>query len=402
MKTQRREFIQSTTVIAGGILLGGVKNMAGNTSSISNLIKIEEPFNGAVLNRRHGTEDNGRLKIAVKGEAPLDVKVVVNGITAKRSGTQFTAEVLLSERETEITAESDGWFGENRHSIKVVWDKNSFPRYCFEIDDNIFFFREIARKKYKSIFDSFYLSGLKKLHDKYGTKFMVNCYYTDGLEYTDEEEFNLTQFPDRYKSEWQDNSDWLRLTFHANSNKPDRPYQFASPQELIGDMRKVVGQIERIAGPETYSPPTIIHWGMVQSSAFKPLAQEGVKVLRGYFRKTPAGYYDVNNNLDDIRSEYLSRHDALKDFESNIVFSKVDMVCNSTPIDKIVPTLEEMTGDPNRAEILDLMTHEQYFYKFYSAYIPDHFERLDRTFNWVTEHGYKPVFLHEGFLGAPE
>jgi hypothetical protein len=22
--------------------------------------------------------------------------------------------------------------------------------------------------------------------------------------------------------------------------------------------------------------------------------------------------------------------------------------------------------------------------------------------HWVTEHGYKPVFFHEGFLGGPE
>ena len=51
---------------------------------------------------------------------------------------------------------------------------------------------------------------------------------------------------------------------------------------------------------------------------------------------------------------------------------------------------------------MDLFTHEQYFWPFYRNYIPDHFARLDTALRWVTEHGYKPVFLHEGFLGAPE
>jgi len=51
---------------------------------------------------------------------------------------------------------------------------------------------------------------------------------------------------------------------------------------------------------------------------------------------------------------------------------------------------------------MDLFTHEQYFWPFYRHYLPDHPQRLDVTLRWVTEHGFKPVFFHEGFLGAPE
>ena len=123
-------------------------------------------------------------------------------------------------------------------------------------------------------------------------------------------------------------------------------------------------------------------------------------MLSGYFRLYN-GVWDVNYLLDDVRSEYLSRHDALMDFESGIVFSKIDIVCNSTPLEHVVPTLEPLSKDPNSAEIMDLFTHEQYFWPFYSNYIPDHAKRLDAAIHWVTEHGYKPVFFHEGFLGGP-
>ncbi len=139
---------------------------------------------------------------------------------------------------------------------------------------------------------------------------------------------------------------------------------------------------------------------MVQPDALKPLARRGVRVLSGYFRWIGSGW-DVNYLLDDDRSEYLSRHDALMDFDSGIVFSRVDIVCNSTPPEQIVPTLSPLAKDPNTAEIMDLFTHEQYFWPFYSNYVPDHFQRLDAAIRWVTEHGYKPVFFHEGFLGAP-
>ena len=53
-----------------------------------------------------------------------------------------------------------------------------------------------------------------------------------------------------------------------------------------------------------------------------------MRALSGYFRKI-GGRWDVNYRFDDVRSEYLSRHDAWKDFDSGIVFSRVDIVCNN-------------------------------------------------------------------------
>ena len=56
---------------------------------------------------------------------------------------------------------------------------------------------------------------------------------------------------------------------------------------------------------------------------------------------------------------------------------------------------------PDTAEIIDLLTHEQYFWPFYKNYIPDHAKRMETAARFVTEHGYEPVFFHEGFLGVP-
>lgn len=100
--------------------------------------------------------------------------------------------------------------------------------------------------------------------------------------------------------------------------------------------------------------------------------------------------------------EYLTRNGLLKDFASGIVFSKYALVCNSTPVEQVAPILEPLAQNPWRAEIMDLFTHEQYFWPFYRAYLPDHAERLDVAIRWVTEHGYEPVFFHEGFLGITE
>lgn len=391
-KKARRDFLRKAVVGAMGMTLEGTNlTSAGTSGSIS----FEEPFHGAVLNRRHGKQVDDGLEIQVSGRAPLRDRVAVNGSLARREGTGFTAKVVLRQKETDIVALSQGSSGRHEHRVRVVWDKHSYPRYRFSIDDNSFFLRDVAKQNYSSLFDCFYLKGLRELHSKYGARFVLNIYYTT------EDGFVLPRFPDRYKGEWKDNADWLKLAFHAYANKPDRPYQYAPASKLIADLDQVAEQIRRFAGEQSYSPPTVIHWGQVQPAALKPLYERGVRVLSGYFRRSSTGW-DVNYLFDDVRSEYLSRHDALMDFNSGIVFSRVDIVCNSTPVERIVPTLEPCAKDPNQAEIMDLFTHEQYFWPFYSNYLPDHFERLDVAIRWVTEHGYKPVFFHEGFLGGPQ
>jgi hypothetical protein len=296
-----------------------------------------------------------------------------------------------------------------------VWDRHSKPRYRFAIDDNSFFLRDVAAKRHKSLFQSPYLGGLRKLNRKYGTKFVLNAFYA-----TPENDFNLSQFPARYKPEWADNANWLKLAFHAYAEFPDRPYQNCPPEKLAEDFDLVAEEILRFAGKAAYSPATVVHWGMVHPTAWKVLSQRGVKVLSGdFFPNTGSSYttegesfsveksgapfgYDVNYGLDNVRSEYLSRHDALKDFASGIVFSRVDIVCNNVPLEQVASALEPLTLDPDTAEIMDLFTHEQYFWPSYFNYRADHFQRLDAAIRFCTEHGYEPVFFHEGLLGGKE
>ncbi|NUQ64782.1 MAG: hypothetical protein HUU20_20155 [Pirellulales bacterium] len=392
--------MNQTPIHRRGLLTAGAAGLflarpGGAGAATTGTVRIEEPFHGAVLNHRHGRQNKDGLQIQVSGEAPLRDRVTVNGVEAARAGAKFSADLVLKERQTDIVAVSEGAFGRHEHRIRVVWDSNSRPRYRFSIDDNSFFLRDVAQKNYPSLFDCFYLKMLRDLHQKYGAKFVLNIYYTTG------DDFDLPQFPDRYKGEWRDHANWLKLAFHAYANEPDRPYQYAPASKLIADLDKVAAEIIRFAGEETLSPPTVIHWGMVQPTSLKPLYDRGVRVLSGFFEPRN-GVFDVHYFVDDDRSEYLMRHDALMDFASGIVLSKIDLVCNNTPVEQIPAKLEPLAGDPNRAEIMDLFTHEQYFWPFYRVYLPDHPQRLDTAIRWVTDRGYEPVFYHEGFLGIPE
>ena len=142
-------------------------------------------------------------------------------------------------------------------SIAVYKLHDPVGKYRLSSDDNILFLQDINDHKdtYQSIFDNPYLAVYKKAHDLYGACVHINIYY----EYTEEEMkdfsahktyFNLSMMTDRFKPEWQQNADWLKLSFHARKNYPNRPYQNATIAQISRDIELVHREIIRFAGKE--------------------------------------------------------------------------------------------------------------------------------------------------------
>ncbi len=358
------------------------------------MLKILFPFHGAVLNRCHGQQNTAGLTIEVTGTAPICSEVTVNGRLARRKGELFCADILLDRFSNAITASCSGVTGTSEQSIKVIWDKNSRRRYRVAIDDNSFFLRDLYQKRPADLFSNHYLAILKRLHAEFGAKYTLNLFFS-----TPEKDFDLSLLPDTWKSQFADNSDWLKMTWHADNEFPDRPYQYATPEKVAADFDKVQTEVVRFAGESCFCPATIVHWGEILPSALPALYQRGVRALSGYFNRDEQRY-NVSNGLDEVRCHYLNSHDALMDFESGIVFSHIDIVVNCTPIEQIVPTLSKYVDDPDNSEVMDILTHEQYFWPFYFNYIPDHEQRMATALRFLHENGYEPIWLHEGLLGV--
>jgi sugar lactone lactonase YvrE len=354
-------------------------------------LRITWPADGAILNRHDGQKTAGGLRIPVRGTSHGTGQVRLNGEPVPVERGRFEGFVVLRERENKVLAETTGG---RRHTVTVLWDRDSFPRYRFSTDDNIWFLRDIARNasKYRSIFDNPYLALWRDMHGKYGTKFHFNIYYeTAG--------FDLSQMPDKFRSEWQRNSGWIRLTFHARANDPAKPYLQASAEQMREDYRLVTGEIERFAGKELLSPVTTLHWAAANRGAARVLREEGVKVLLGVdaFRDDLLynGYY-----LSIPQFHALLGRDYWKDTAEDIIFLHHDIVLNHVPPDKVAAYLDRVASDPHESEVMELIIHEQYFYPEYRGYEPDYRQRVERALEWVTRRGYKPVFFGEGFLGT--
>ena len=371
------------------------------------MLEITSPRHGAVLNRNHGHETAESLAIRVSGVCDTPEPVLVNGVVADRCGKQFWADLALAAHENTITAVTDGTCGRTVTEIKVLWDRKSFRRYHFFADDHSFFLTDLTRERPKRAFDHFYLAFWKRMHEQFGNKIVLNCFYRNDH---DEKKWTMAEMPDCYRDEFADNADWFRLAFHAYSEFPDRPYQNVDGNKLGADYDLVKREIERFAGPATFTPPQVLHWGMCRPSGIDALQARGLKVLCGSYIDSSTGlsdtvsqeaypFCDIGYFMNLPEGQYLQSRRLWHDFRRGLTYCCSSACFNLLPMPDLDATMLGVAEHPSQSDALVVLTHEQYSFPHYFNHLPDHLQRIERGLAILHDHGYKPVFFNDGFLG---
>lgn len=253
-------------------------------------------------------------------------------------------------------------------------------RFCFTIDDNIRFLKELTERNCASIFNHPYVALLKRLHERFDLKIQLNLFYRmDG--------FDLSQMSDRHASEWTAISDWLKFSFHSD-REISVPYENSGYEEVLTDCRSVNEQVLRFAGPASLAETTTIHCCMTTEEGLKALADNGVRGLLGLYGsdEKPRVSYGLNENyVRMLRNGHFVCH-------GGITFAPIDMVLNLFPIQDLLPALSKFfTRDSIR-----VMIHEQFFYEDYIYFeYPDFEEKLTTVFDALCKHGYQSCFFEE-------
>ena len=240
--------------------------------------------------------------------------------------------------------------------------------YNFFIDDNIFFFTDIVKHSFKSVFDNFYLAGLKRMHEKYGVKFTLNSFYHNFHE----PEFDLSLVDERYRGEFEKNSDWLRFAFHGDSEYPEYPYSEAYPEKYPEHYEKWYDSMKRIAGEQSIIAPVIYHY-------FGATPE-----IRCYMRERGMKFHAMRN---ETKLQYRAEFDQYE--------LSVDAILNLywDDIDGIAKALEEKIVS-GQDKIL-IGSHEQYAYKHYVNYIPRYFDEIEIACKTMNKHGFECVYFNE-------
>jgi hypothetical protein len=350
------------------------------------------PVEGDVFHSFDGHLSDGRMSITLQVAAPEDAEIVMNGVPAVRAGGHFEAQVILEGYENRLVA-VDKVSGEQT-VIRVFLLPNFAGHYRLSIDDNIWFLRDIQQNKdhYVSLFDNPYLGFLKQVNGEYGTKIHLNLFYqTDG--------FSLSDFTDQYKTEWQANADWLRLSFHALQEFPDMPYVHAGYDEVKRDCDLVMNEIRRFAGEEVMHSVTTIHWGEATAAGSRAMHDAGYVGQVGYFNVDDnlpsASYY-----LTEQQRRHLKKRFVWRDTAEDITFVRASIVIDTKKLEDIQPHLDSHQKGGHKPPYLDLLVHEQYFYPFYFNYQPDFRDKIRAAVQWARDNGYTPQFLSESISNA--
>lgn len=251
--------------------------------------------------------------------------------------------------------------------------------FCFTVDDNIWFLRDLTRGTYGSIFDHPYLATYKRLHEIYGVKVQLNLFFwTEG--------FALSEMTDKYRKEWEDNADWLKLSFHS-LKETKVTYANSSYQETYSEVSAVHRSIERFAGEKTLAKTTTVHFCLGSEGAVKALRDCGMRGLLGLFgtQEDPCTSYCLDEDLSKIvRAGGVAYRDGM-------AFAPIDVILNLYSPEENIRRLEQLKD----REKVHIMIHEQYFYPYYCAYQPNFAEKIESAVAYLLKQGYQSKFFEE-------
>ena len=253
-------------------------------------------------------------------------------------------------------------------------------QFCFTVDDNIRFLRDLTAQRPASLFENAYLGYYRYLHKKYGLKVQLNLFY-------ESKDFNLSQMTDAYRDEWAENADWLKLSFHSKAEWPSCPYEFSGYDEVYADCSAVHGEILRFAGKASLADTTTIHYCRNTADGLRALSDCGVKGLLGLF-----GSAEYPRTSYEVPEELLPsiRHGEIETFRG-MAMGSLDVILNDFRPEKAHALVEALL-DRNYAHI---MTHEQHYYPDLSGHSYEFEPKTEDVVALLVSAGFTPCFFEE-------
>ncbi len=303
---------------------------------------------------------------------------------------------------------------------------NTQKKVQFVIDDVIWVFRDLTRKKPQSLFDNEYMAVLKKAHDEYGVKVQLNAFYRTSFWYGDDE-FSLSDMTDAYKKEWEEASDWLKIGFHSKEEWPDYPYVNADYSLVNDNFNLIKNEIVRFASEKSFALSVLPHWAPISREGIQALYDNGIRVVYAtcgkkedydgdssslpyghefrllHNRKKETGVYNkitrdkavsralcaYNHVPEDEYMSCVGKLKTVRDKEIGMCYTTVAQVVLNLVSLEI--TESEISKFINQ-EYITIGTHEQYFYSDYYAYQPDYAEKIYTMGRIMKENGFEFIF----------
>lgn len=137
------------------------------------------------------------------------------------------------------------------------------------VDDVTFVFQRLSSCSYESIYDDKFFRWIHLLHRFVGLKITLYVYF----RYAD---FSLSDIPDLYTNDFKRASNWLKLGFHAVSEKQNENGILSSFSQAY---EKAQLNILRFAGEKSIAKVLRLHYWFYPKEYIDVLKRHGVSVI---------------------------------------------------------------------------------------------------------------------------
>lgn len=289
---------------------------------------------------------------------------IVSLIVAIISGG-YTKEVNFS------VAGNKSYIRSDNYKEGVSTGKNIFS---LSFDDTILIFEDISSKNYDSIFENATLAWYKDLHSKYGVTVSCFVYYEDG-------DFNLSDVTERYRDEFEKNSNWLRFGFHT----VDKDTNYQTRNNLVSDYEKTVQQLKRIVGSNAIDNVIRLQNFQGTYAEISQLAKLDDESIKGLLTADDMhqSYY-----LSSKANSYIYAQDELYDEDTGLYFFSTDF--RTEYVDNMGSKLNELQKDcwNNQTGDLVVFSHEW-------ALSMENKAKIEKICKYACDKGYRFEFFED-------
>ena len=194
--------------------------------------------------------------------------------------------------------------------------------------------------RYESIFQNKMLFLLKILHDTTGASFTLYVYEYAG-------KYSITDVPDKWKSEFEENSEWLKFGYHGICPEISCLDENISIDDFKNSYQTVENSIIFFAGHKSLSNILRLSYFSGTDDIIDYLSKSGIKVL------LTADDTRLNYNLNFEENNLINQDEILQ--KGDLTYVKTDIRYENTP--DIEQALVNNSGEP----IIVLFTHEWAF-----------------------------------------
>jgi hypothetical protein len=256
----------------------------------------------------------------------------------------------------------------NCQDNESILEETSTPYAHFSVDDVLCVLQNLTEENYESVFDQPFFAVWRNLHDNYGVTVTLNLYY-------EKMGFDLTQMTEEFKLEFEENSHWLKFSFHAGDSNQNYNSTENNAYGLLCYIN-TYSQIVRFAGKSSLDTFCRFHYFSGNKDFFM-LLKLTIYGIDGIY--TADDLRVLNSGLSEKERNIINASDDYYDSINDLYYIHSERRLDKESITSVIQIFEDNFNSESNSGIYNYFLHE--------STVINQFEVLDALCKILVDRG---------------